>query len=342
MSRDSSISVRNVWARLVVQELKKHGVDVEAALTEAGLEHRSLIRADGWVPYANHARLFEIAARELKDDCFGLNFARTIDVRDVGVLAYLGVASQTLEDAIRNLARYTRVFSEAFEFDLKVEGDTGTIEIIPQDPSFAAQRQAVEFAYAVIVRAYRQFTGKRIKPLAVYFLHQRRTNLPKFTKFFGGTVKFGRNQGEMVFSRRELATPILSSDERLLAILRDYAEGILRHRPKHRDELLQKIERRLTEILPTGQGRAKILAAELGMSERTLVRRLAELDTSFADLVDELRHDLARKYLAQRDLSLVHIAFLLGYSNQSAFNLACKRWSGKTPREVRAERASRS
>ena len=78
------------------------------------------------------------------------------------------------------------------------------------------------------------------------------------------------------------------------------------------------------------------------MSERTLVRRLAELDTSFADLVDELRHDLARKYLAQPDLSLVHIAFLLGYSNQSAFNLACKRWSGKTPREVRAERASRS
>ena len=164
MSRDSSISVRNVWARLVVQELKKHGVDVEAALTEAGLEHRQVIRAEGWVPYANHARLFEIAARELKDDCFGLKFARTIDVRDVGVLAYLGVASQTLEDAIRNLARYTRVFSEAFEFDLKVEGDTGTIEIIPQDPSFAAQRQAVEFGYAVIVHAYRQFTGKRIKP----------------------------------------------------------------------------------------------------------------------------------------------------------------------------------
>ena len=63
MSRYSSISVRNVWARLVVQELKKHGVGVEAALTEAGLEGRSLSRAEGWVPYANHAQLFEIAAR---------------------------------------------------------------------------------------------------------------------------------------------------------------------------------------------------------------------------------------------------------------------------------------
>ena len=135
----------------------------------------------------------------------------------------------------------------------------------------------------------------------------------------------------MVFSRRELATPILSSDDRLLAILRDYAEGILRQRPKHRDELLQKIERRLTEILPTGQGRAKILADELGMSERTLVRRLAELDTSFADLVDELRHDLARKYLAQPDLSLVHIAFLLGYSNQSALLQFVRKQSYEEP-----------
>ena len=155
-------------------------------------------------------------------------------------------------------------------------------------------------------------------------------------------MKFGRNQGEMIFSRRELATPIRSSDDRLLAILRDYAEGILRQRPKRRDALLQNIERRLTEVLPTGRGGAKIIAADLGMSERTLVRRLAELDTSFADLIDELRHDLAHKYLAQPDLSLVHIAFLLGYSNQSAFNLACKRWSGKTPLEVRAERASRN
>ena len=141
MSRDSSIAVRNVWARLVVENLKECDVDVGTALREARLEQRSLVQVDGWIHYANHARLFEIAARELKDDCFGLNFARTIDIRDVGVLAYLGVASQTLEDAIRNLARYTRVFSEAFEFDLKVEGDTGTVDIIPQDPSFAMQRQ---------------------------------------------------------------------------------------------------------------------------------------------------------------------------------------------------------
>ncbi|QIG52376.1 helix-turn-helix transcriptional regulator [Nordella sp. HKS 07] len=70
---------------------------------------------------------------------------------------------------------------------------------------------------------------------------------------------------------------------------------------------------------------------------RTLVRRLAELGASFAQIVDRLRHDLALKYLSERDLSLTEIAFLLGYSNQSAFSSACRRWTGKTPREIRAQ-----
>jgi AraC-like DNA-binding protein len=72
------------------------------------------------------------------------------------------------------------------------------------------------------------------------------------------------------------------------------------------------------------------------MSERTLVRRLAEHDTSFAQMVERLRHDLALKYLSDQDLSLTQIAFLLGYSNQSAFSTACRRWTGRPPRELRA------
>src|SRR4030095_10315963 len=131
----------------------------------------------------------------------------------------------------------------------------------------------------------------------------------------------------MIFTRRAFATPIGAADHRLLAILRNHAEDILRRRPKKRPELLHKVERRLTELLPTGEARIKVVAAALGVSECTLVRRLDELATSFADIVDRLRHDLARKYVNQQDLSLTHIAFLLGYSNQSAFSFDCRRLS---------------
>ena len=335
MPRDNPVAIRPIWTCCIAQELKTEGVDVDAALAECGLDWRSLNKANGWIPFVHHAELLEIAARELKNDIYGMTLAGRVDVLDGDVLAYLGLASDTLEAALQNMARYSMVFTEAFQMELELEGGTGILEITAQQPSLADYRQAAEFRLGLIIQVCRHFTGQRVSPLTVHFLHRRRTNLPKFAKFFGCPVKFGQSQERIVFSRKTLATPISSADHRLLAILRNHAEDILRHRPKKRPELLHKVERRVTELLSTGEARAKVIAAELGMSERTLVRRLAELGTSFADIVDRLRHDLTRKYVNQQDLSLTHIAFLLGYSNQSAFSTACRRWTGKAPRELR-------
>jgi AraC-like DNA-binding protein len=336
MPRDNPAAVRPVWTRCAAQGLKSEGEDVEAALAECGLDWRSLNKADGWIPFVRHGQLLEIAARELRNDIYGMTLAGQVDVRDGDVLAYLGLASDTLEAALRNMARYSRVFTEAFQMALELDGSTGTLEVTAQQPSLTEYRQAAEFRLGFIIQACRHFTGQQVSPLAVHFLHPRRAGKVRFVEFFGCPVKFGQGHERMIFSRKELATPIKFADHRLLAILRNHAEDILRRRPRKRHELLHKVERRLTELLPTGEARAKIIAAELGMSERTLVRRLAELGTSFADIVDRLRHDLARKYLSQADLSLTHIAFLLGYSNQSAFSSACRRWTGKAPRDLRA------
>lgn len=335
-----TILVRALWARMVVHKLEQAGADLEGALTEAGLELRMLNKTDAWVPFTAHAKLLEIAARDLGDDCFGLHFSATIDIRDAGLLAYLGIASRTVEEAMQNLARYLRVFSEAYQVDLKAAGETGTLTIIPLHPSYGQCRQAVEFSYGVIIHAYRQLTSKQLAPVAVQFVHHRRSHLDAFAKQFGCPVKFNRNQGQIVFSRKALATPIGSSDDRLLAILRDHADDLLRNRPPHREELLHRIERRLTELLPRGQARMKTIATELGMSERTLVRRLTELKMPFAGIVERLRQDLASRYLAEDELSFAQIAFLLGYSSQSAFSVAYKRWTGRSPRKVRAERSA--
>ena len=120
----------------------------------------------------------------------------------------------------------------------------------------------------------------------------------------------------IVLSRKTLATPIGSSDDRLLVILRDHADELLRRRPAHKEEFVHQIERRLTELLPRGQARIK----------------------TFATIVERLRQDLASRYLAEDELTFTQIAFLLGYSNQSAFSVAYKRWTGKSPREGRANR----
>lgn len=337
-----TILIRPLWARLVAQRLKKEGASLAAALAEAELDLRTLNNPDAWISFSAHADFLEIAARQLNDDCFGLTLSETIDIRDAGLIGYLGIASKTVEDGLLNLSRYVRVFSEAFQIELTTNENSGIVAIVPQHPEHARFRQATEFSYCVVMHAYRQLTGKKLTPTLVHFIHQRRSNLSAFEKYFGCPVKFNRNHGQIVLARRTLATPIRSSDDRLLSILRNHAEDLLRDRPARRQELVGKIERRLTELLPTGQGRAKIIATELGMSERTLMRRLGELNTSFADILERLRKELAMRYLTQDDLSFTHIAFLLGYANQSAFSVACRRWTGRSPREIRSKALTRT
>ena len=95
------------------------------------------------------------------------------------------------------------------------------------------------------------------------------------------------------------------------------------------------MEQRIVELLPQGGARATVIATELGVSQRTLIRQLAALGTSFSDLLDRLRKDLALKYVSETDLSLAQVAFLLGYANPPAFSLAFKRWTGRAPMELR-------
>ena len=151
-------------------------------LLKSGLDWRSLNKADGWIPFVRHAELFEIAARELKNDCYGMTLAQRVDVRDGDVFAYLGMASETVEAALRNMARYSRVFSEAFQVELELDGGSGTLNFTAQHPSLSEYRQASEFRLSLIVLACRSFTGKRITPRAVHFIHQRRRGMARFRR----------------------------------------------------------------------------------------------------------------------------------------------------------------
>src|SRR5262249_41444031 len=155
--------------------------------------------------------------REFKNDLYGLSLAQRVDVRDGDVLSYLGLASETVEAALRNMARSSRVFSEAFQVELELDGGSGTLTFTPHHPSFARSRRAADFRQGFFIMPSPLFPSRRFAPLAVHFIHRSRTSLPKFAKFFGCPVKFGQSHEQMIFSRKELAPPVTSADSRLLA-----------------------------------------------------------------------------------------------------------------------------
>jgi AraC-like DNA-binding protein len=329
-------AIRNVWARHVFQDLRDRDLDAAAALREAGLTKLALADDNGWIPFTKHSALLDCAAGLTGDDCYGARVATKVDIRDSGAVAFIGFASKTLEDALRNLERYSRVLSEAVQIRLSFGDRNATLEGVADHELLVQCGQAMEFGISLLLSYYRFCTRSRITPLEVRFVHRRRTGLDELRRILGCPVSFGCARVEETLRREDLAIPVPSSDDKLLGLLKKHAEMVLSPRGTNRPDLLQQLERRIVELLPERQARAKILAGEIGVSERTFHRRLEEMGTSFTDLVDRLRHELAMRYVEDRKVSLGDVAVLLGYANQSAFSATFRRWTGTAPRQARS------
>ena len=324
-----------IGARIVVQALRRQGLDAEKALSQAGLEMRTLNREEAWIPFLKHAALLDIGARETGDEYFGLHIAAQVDPRDFGALGYIGLSSQTLGDALLNLERYLATFTEAFRIELSTGDDFAHVKFHPSDPSFLRYRQALEFGSGAFVVAYQYFAKNQIAPVEVRFSHPFPGDPQEHQRVLGCKVTFGHNRNEVILNSRDLAAPIRTADDRLLRILTSHCEELLKNRARSKPEEITKLERCIIDLMPTGRAKAKHVATELGMSERSLVRHLANMGTSYSDILRQLRHELALKYLREPKLNLTQVAFLLGYSNQSAFSAAFKRATGRPPREMR-------
>ena len=324
-----------IGARIAVQDLRRRGLDAEKALSQAGLEMRTLNREEAWIPFLKHATLLEIGAHETGDKYFGLHIAAQVDPRDLGALGYIGLSSRTLGDALLNLERYLAIFTEAFRIELSIDDDLAHVKFEATHSSFYRYRQALEFGGGAFVNAYQFFTKSEIAPVAVRFVHRYAGDPQEHQRVLGCPVTFGHSRNEVILNRRDLAVPIGTADDRLLRILTSHCEEILKKRARSKPEHISKLERCIIDFLPTGRAKARYVATELGMSERSLVRHLAETGTSFSEILNQLRHELALKYLREPKLNLTQVAFLLGYSNQSAFSAAFKRTTGRPPREMR-------
>lgn len=325
-----------VWARVVAEDLRQHRKDAKGLFSKAGINLCTVSHDGARIPFKSQAHLLEMAARELGDDCYGLHLSSKVEIRDADALGYIGLASSTLGEALANLERYARVFNQGARIRLLTDGDSAIVELNTIDPSILHQRQQMEFSVGLLVHAYRVFTGRNITPIEVGFVHDRRDGRREPTRLFGCKVAYLQKQARMVLKLNDLNIPIATADNRLLKILQAHCEAVLRVHGTHDEGLLPQVERKVVELLPQGRARAKVIAAQLGLSDRTLTRRLSGLGTSFDGIVDRLRHQLALKYVTGSDLSLTQVAFLLGYANQPAFSLAFKRWTGRPPSDMRA------
>ncbi len=320
-------------AYTILEEYKRAGRDVSQLLESVGLTYEQLEEPGETVPYEVKGNLFELAAQELGDPYLGLRLGRMVEMKSWGVHAFLAYASKTLGETLQQKQRLFPLITSAYHVDICEDDGNVCVELVPQKKSFVAFGQLAMFGDAASVRHYRKLTGEHITPVLVTFPHKVNGNVREYENYFGCPVLFEHRKDSVVYARETFDLPIATHDSGLMAILLKHAENQLAKSPRQRESTAHQVERVVVEFLATGNVAIKFVARKLGMSERTLARRLDEEGVSFKGIVNGVRQELSMKYLRDPKLSLIDTAFLLGYSTQSAFNTAFKRWTGKTPKE---------
>jgi AraC-like DNA-binding protein len=155
------------------------------------------------------------------------------------------------------------------------------------------------------------------------------------TRFVGTQVEFGADKDEFALNLDARELPVIHADNHLNDLLLKYCEAALANRRGDVSQLRTKVENAISSLLPHGRALLGEVARTLGMSERTLGRTLAHEGLNFTEILQQLRRDLAVRYLGDRKLHVSKIAWLLGFREVSAFTHAFKRWTGQTPRQTR-------
>ncbi|HUQ05960.1 MAG TPA: AraC family transcriptional regulator [Kofleriaceae bacterium] len=329
----------------VMRGLRRHlaayaGVSADGLLRDAGIRRDAGQDPDVRLHGRRVIELLQRAARETGDAAFALRYAEQLSWQDLGVLAHVVLHSSTLGTALTHACRYLAVQQTVGRATLEVVRGTARLTYTVIDASVGDHAQHSESVLALTVRLVREGLGDEAwAPRAVSFRHRAPAHLDVHRRFFRAPLRFGAPHDGLVLGAAELRLPFRTADPTLLPTLLRHADDVLARGTRGtRGDVLADVRREVIEALGRGDVSIETVAAALGVAPRSLQRRLHEHELSFKDVVAEARLALARRYLGDPDLSLTDAAFLLGYSDLSAFSRAFRRWTGTSPQTARRSR----
>ncbi len=267
----------------------------------------------------------------------GLSLAEAMEPGARTSIVYLCMSSRTLKEGLLRLAEFMPLLTPHGTFRVRVDGPETSIEFGLGPPG---HRHEDEFICMLILRLCRFVTAHDVRPLRVRFPHSAPADLTQHHRALGPQVAFGvRGAAAIVLRTADIVRPSVHADPELCAVHERYARERLGE--------LQGVEvvRHVRQELRASLGRDPIdvdsVAARLGLSQRTLQRRLAEADASFAELLDNARKARALERIADVSTPLKQVAAATGFSGAAALSRAFKRWTGSTPSQYRRDLLAR-
>lgn len=332
-AKSNTISL--TYLRALFEYTRSHGLSDERLLDGLSL-NLNLNDGDARCSEMTAAELFDRASKLLDDDTLGLHVGEGIRPGHYGVFGYLVMNCETLGEALEYLRRYHALVIDLGGVDVTAQNDG---IVLTWDPKTERpMRQLAEFSWAALISFMRWVSGRNHSPLQIDFNYPAPARLDEHHRIFASKLCFGQPVPRLVLSLDWLTAPLIQPDATVRSAMLGLAEKQLLALPRGADLLPQArsyIARRLSE----GPVELAWVACQLAVSPRTLQRALQDDGSNFTGMVDEVRCELAERYLTDTSLGVVDLAFLLGFSEQSAFQRAFKRWTGSTPGDYRRQQS---
>jgi AraC-like DNA-binding protein len=292
------------------------GLAPRVLLREAGLDPGALSDPEMRVPVAAVMRLLEAAAVRSGCETFGLRMAESRRLSDFGAVSLLIAHEPTLREALETTIRYRHLMNDALVMSVEEFGDLVVLRQELVIDEAAPTRQAYELAIGALFRMFNALLGPRWRPHGIRFTHSQPADLSVHRRMFGSNVQFDSDFNGILCSGSDLDTPNPAADPLLAHYARRFVEGMGARNVR---TVTRQVREAAYLLMPLGRASIGQIAQAVGMTVRTLQRRLAAEDSEFSQLLNEVRRELAVRYLANPTYSKTEIARLLGYGQLSSF-----------------------
>lgn len=311
-------------------------LDRAALFAQAGFDEADAFDPNTLIPDTAYYSLLEtIAAAEAPDIGFHLRASGTMACADFGAIGLAWKSAPTLRRSFQRMDRYVRAYNTSSTFRLVEQDGVCMWTHRRTEPKRQGMYLSTEGTLGTYVAMCRETTFPENKPQAIQFSHDKPAgSLAALEAYFRCPVTFGADIDAIVLPEERLERPNAVGDESIWRFLTSHIEETLVEQERE-EPLDRQVIAQVVGVLSEGIPSLGDIASGLGMSARTLQRRLADQGYTFQALVDEARRQLAEKFLVDTRYSIAEVAFLTGFSEQSAFTRAFKRWAGQTPGSFR-------
>ncbi|MEO9843574.1 MAG: AraC family transcriptional regulator ligand-binding domain-containing protein [Roseobacter sp.] len=323
------------WLRHLVDYLGPDAPHVAATLHAVGLDQAQLAMSDLKIEQHQESEFLSAIARLTNRPFLGAQAGSHLDVRQTTLLSYLLFNSQNVGHALQNLVRFLPLMRPSSNVSVTTVQETVNVLLDNHNPAIAMNPQYIEFCVAMLLNTLQRATKHQIRPLGVSFAHHRSEGSVTLNRLFGCHATFNAETTTVMLRACDLEQPVLHRDPNLYREMLNYGQILIQQTPPApqtlEDMVADFIAKHMTRMPPSIEETAEAL----GMSARTLARRLARNGTSYRTVRDNLRLSAAKDMLTKTQTSLAEITYLLGYSDQSAFGAAFKRATDHAPNQYR-------